>query len=189
MGRPRTWTVYYTFNDKGIIYHIFCTKDRNHDERVRKYKSGLTNSEAILLVKIMKNKYGIDSIDINESIPDKLKYLKLPPRGHKSRLTTSWNKGIKTSKSYKSASTKANDRLKSKKEIWLNNTFINKSCIFCHESEITCLRYYPKGGTIIRINNNLGITQARCDLIKLIENQDVVCLNCESKLNIGLELI
>jgi hypothetical protein len=189
MGRPRTWTVYYAFNSEGIIYNIFYTKDENHDKGVRKYKSGLTNSEAILLVKIMKNKYGIDSIDINESIPDKLKYLKLPPLSHKSRLTTSWNKGLRTGGSYKSASTKANNRLKSKKEIWLNNTFINKSCVFCHESEITCLRYYPKGREIIRINNNLGITQARCKLIELIENQDVVCLNCESKLNIGLELI
>ncbi len=189
MGRPRTWTVYYTFNSDGIIYNIFYTKDKNCDDRVRKYKSGLTNSEAILLVKIMKNKYGIDSVDINESIPDKLKYLKLPPLSHKSRLTTSWNKGLRTGGSYKSASTKANNRLKSKKEIWLNNTFVEKSCVFCHESETSCLRYYPKGREIIRINNNLGITQARCKLIELIENQDVVCLNCESKLNIGLELI
>jgi hypothetical protein len=137
----------------------------------------------------MKNKYGIDSIDINESIPDKLKYLKLPPLKHKSRLTTSWNKGLKTGGYYKSSSTKANNRIKTKKEIWLNNTFINKSCAFCHESEITCLRYYPKGRMIVRINNNIGITQRRCKLIKLIEDQHVVCLNCESKLNIGLELI
>jgi hypothetical protein len=189
MGRPRTWAVYYTFNDGGIIYHIFYTKDRNHDKSVRKYKSGLTKSEAIILVKIMKNKYGIDSIDINESIPDKLKYLKLPPLKHKSRLSTSWNKGLKTEKSNSTSSSKANNRIKSKKEIWLNNTFANKSCVFCHESEIACLRYYPKGRIIIRINNNLGITQPRCNLIKLIDDQDVVCLNCESKLSIGLELI
>ena len=189
MGRPRTWTVYYTFNDEGKIYHIFYSKDRNHDKRVRKYKSGLSNSEALLLVKIMKNKYGIDSIDINESIPDKLKYLKLPPLKHKSRLTTSWNKDLRTERSNSTSSTKANNRIKTKKEIWLNNTFTNKSCVFCHESEIVCLRYYPKGGAIIRMNNNLGITHGRCNLIKLIENQDVVCLNCESKLNIGLELI
>ena len=189
MGRPRTWTVYYTFNSDGIIYNIFYTKDKNCDDRVRKYKSGLTNSEAILLVKIMKNKYGIDSIDINESIPDKLKYLKLPPLSHKSRLTTSWNKGISSPKSNSTSSTKANNRIKTKKEIWLNNTFTNKSCVFCHESETACLRYYPKGRMIIRINNNLGITQRRCKLVKLIEDQDVVCLNCESKLNIGLELI
>jgi len=177
------------FNDEGTIYHIFYGNEEVNNNRTRKYKSGLTPIEAILLCKIMKAKYGIDNIAIEESIPDNLKYLKLPPKTHKSRLTPPWNKGTRNNNKYKTSSVKANEKIKTKKQIWLNNTFKDKSCKYCHESELYCLRYYPDMKKIKLINSNMKISDNRLDLINLINEQDIVCLNCESKLNIGLELI
>jgi len=156
---------------------------------IRKFKSLLSQDEAMILVKIMKNHYEIDAMDIRDKIPDKLKYLSLPPKTHKSRLNEPWNKGVLSSKVYKTSSIRANNKIKNKKHIWLNNTFKDKSCIYCHESELSCLSYYPDMKKIKLINNSIGITEDRLDLIDLINDQDVVCLNCESKLKIGLELI
>jgi hypothetical protein len=188
-GRPRTCTVYYTINEYGEIYHISYSREEVDDLYVRKYKSGLTTEEAITLVKIMKNKYELDRIEIEEEIPEKLKYLKLPPKCHKSRLSSSWNKGIKSNNTYKTSSVKNNNIIKSKKRIWLNDTFINKSCLYCHESEITCLLYYPDMAKINKLNNIIGITSSREEINLVISSQEVVCLNCKSKLDIGLELI
>ena len=100
-GRPRSWSVYYTFNDEGTIYNVFYGNTIMDGDHIRKYKSGLSSDHAILLCKIMKSKYNIDNIDIDENIPDILKYLKLPPKTHKSRLNEPWNKGIKSDKVYK----------------------------------------------------------------------------------------
>ena len=188
-GRPRSWGVYYVFNEEGTIYHIFCSIDEVQDPRMRKFKSLLSKGEAALLLKIMKNHYGIDIIDIVDEIPDKLKYLSFPPKTHRSRLNEPWNKGISNERSGKTYSVRANNKVRNKKHIWLNNTFKDKSCIYCHESERSCLRYYPLMQKIKAINNSIGLTEDRDHLIKLINEQDVVCLNCESKLNIGLELI
>ena len=188
-GRPRSWSVYYRFNEEGTIYHIFCAMDDSTGKDIRKFKSLLSKDEAMILVKIMKNHYGIDIIDVIDEIPDKLKYLSLPPKTHKSRLNKPWNKGMLSSRSYKTYSLRANNKVRNKKHIWLNNTFKDKSCIYCHESELSCLRYYPDMKKIRSINSSIGITDDRLKLINLINDQDVVCLNCESKLNIGLELI
>lgn len=186
-GRPRKWSVYYFSNEEGKIYKIINSLIKVPNSK--KYKSNLTENESYLLCKMMENKYHILYHDINpELIPEKLKFLKFPPLIHKSRLKVPWNKGNKSDINYKTSSVKANSKIKNKKDIWLNNTFIDKSCLYCHESESVCLIYYPDMNKIIKINNYLGILESRSYLRTIIENQQVVCLNCNSKLDIGLEL-
>ena len=191
MGRPRSWTVYFTFNGSGEIYQVFHSMDKLEETSdIRKYKSGLSEHESKILVKIMRNYYKIGSahIELNE-IPNKLKYLKFPPKSHKSRLTPSWNKGLTTDKKYKTSSTKANQKVANKKDIWLLNTFAQKACSYCYEGEISCLSYHPDMKEIKRINTYLGLNQSREALLKTIEIQKIVCLNCSKKLDMGLELV
>ena len=190
-GRPRSWTVYFTINQLGEIYHVFHSNEPQIESAdVRKYKSGLSKHDSFVLVKMMRNYYKISNSHINlEDVSHKLKYLKFPPKSHKSRLTTSWNKGIRLNKKYKTSSTTANQRVNNKKNIWLLNTFIQKSCTFCFESEINCLSYYPDMKEIKKINNYLNLGQPRESLLKTIEIQKIVCLNCLKKLDIGLELV
>jgi hypothetical protein len=165
-GRPRKWSVYYFSNEEGKIYKIINSLIKVPNSK--KYKSNLTENESYLLCKMMERKF--------------------PPLIHKSRLKVPWNKGNKSDINYKTSSVKANSKIKNKKDIWLNDTFIDKSCLYCHESESVCLIYYPDMNKIIKINNYLGILESRSYLRTIIENQQVVCLNCNSKLDIGLEL-
>lgn len=190
-GRPRLWTVYFTFNGSGEIYHVFHSMEKPEGSNdIRKYKSGLSEHESTILVKMMRNYYKLGSSHIDpEEVPYKLKYLKFPPKQHKSRLTTSWNKGLKVERKYKTSSVGANQRVRNKKDIWLLNTFVQKSCIHCYESEINCLSYYPDMGEIKKINSCLGLGEPREALLKTINVQKVVCLNCSKKLDMGLELV
>lgn len=191
IGRPRSWTVYFTINQLGEIYHVFHSNEPQTEcNDIRKYKSGLSKHDSFVLTKIMRNYYKISNYHINvEEVSPKLKYLKFPPKTHKSRLTPSWNKGLKTNKKYKTSSSIANRKIENKKNIWLLNTFVQKACTFCFESEINCLSYYPDMTEIKKINKYLGLGQPRDSLLKTIEIQKVVCLNCLKKLDIGLELV
>jgi hypothetical protein len=189
MTRPRMCTVYCSIDQEGTIYDISYGNEEKTDFRFRKYMSNLSANEAKILVDIMKNYYKLDTSEIDD-IPDKLKFLKFPPKTHKSRLTSSWNKGIKKSnKTYKTSSTKANNKVTSKKSLWLSNTLVNKSCEYCFESEVNCLRYLPDHDKIIKLNKTLSLSESRDYLLNIINLQKVVCLNCQRKIDIGLELI
>jgi hypothetical protein len=193
MTRPRTWTVYYSIDTEGTICDISYGNKEPCGFHFRKYMSNLSESEAQTLVDIMKSYYKLETFDYLyhiDHLPDKLKFLKFPPKTHKSRLTSSWNKGHrKSGKTYKTSSTKANKRLESKKSIWLSNTFVNKACQYCYEAEVNCLRYLPDHTNISKLNKILSLSESRDHLLNIIESQRVVCLNCQRKIDMGLELI
>ncbi len=187
-GRPRLWSVYYHIDKFGEIIDISSSDEDILNKTIRCYMSRLTLSESKLLVKMMLIKYTLSTGKLPNEIPSKLMYLKFPPKKHKSRISTSWNKGLKSNHTNKTSSVKANNKVKNKKLNWLIDTYQDKSCIYCHEGESACLIYHPDIDEINKINNLLGINESRIELNKLIDQQDVHCLNCNKKLDIGLEL-
>jgi|LWDU01.1.fsa_nt_gi hypothetical protein len=193
-GRPRSYTTYYTFDDTGSIIHIFASNTEPAGcDRTRKYKSLLSFEESILLCRIMKNFYNIDSFEINPcSIPDKLKFLKFPPKKHSGRLSSSWNVGKRKSRKdlkFNPKGTDYNKKIDTKKRQWLYSTFSDKVCAYCHESENSVLLYHPNMKEIAKINSNLGVNESRSFVIDMIESQEVRCLNCNGKIQGGHELI
>jgi hypothetical protein len=159
----------------------------------RKYKSLLSLEESLLLCRMMKNFYALDNIDMDSyTIPDKLKFIKFPPKQHAGRLSSSWNVGMR--KSGKDIKTKSkgssyNKKIDTKKRQWLYSTFSDKVCEYCHEAENTVLTYHPNMKEICNINFDLGVNESRSLIIDMIESQEVRCLNCNGKIQGGHELI
>ena len=76
-----------------------------------------------------------------------------------------------------------------KRDIGINELLADKSCIFCGETETCTLAFYPDNKEIRIISRQKGLRERlRIPILERIQKNQIVCLNCESKLNNDIQL-
>ena len=76
-----------------------------------------------------------------------------------------------------------------KRDIWINELLADKICIYCGEAETCTLAFYPDNKEIRIISRSKGLRERlRLPILERIQKNQIVCLNCESKLNNDIQL-
>ena len=76
-----------------------------------------------------------------------------------------------------------------KRDIWINELLADKACIYCGEAETCTLAFYPDNKEIRIISRSKGLRERlRLPILERIQNNKIVFLNCEAKLNNDIQL-
>ena len=76
-----------------------------------------------------------------------------------------------------------------KRDIWINELLADKICIYCGEAETCTLSFYPDNKEIRIISRSKGLRERlRLPILERIQKNQIVCLNCEAKLNNDIQL-
>ena len=76
-----------------------------------------------------------------------------------------------------------------KRDIWINELLADKTCIYCGEAETCTLAFYPDNQEIRIISREKGLREKlRLPILEKIQKNQIVRLNCESKLKNDIQL-
>ena len=76
-----------------------------------------------------------------------------------------------------------------KRDIWINELLADKSCIYCGETETCTLIFHPDDQKIRIFSRSKGLREGlRVPILEWIQKNQIVCLNCESKLKNDIQL-
>ena len=76
-----------------------------------------------------------------------------------------------------------------KRDIWINEYLAEKICIYCGEAETCTLTFYPDNKEIRIVSRSKGLREKlRLPILERIQKNQIVCLNCEAKLNNDIQL-
>jgi len=65
---------------------------------------------------------------------------------------------------------------------WVNKQLTEKSCKYCGESELVCIKFYPDDRKIRSDSSKQGLNEeSRKKILDIIEKQVIVCQNCYIK--------
>ena len=80
---------------------------------------------------------------------------------------------------YKTTIKKVARRHRLLKDKWITDYLMNNSCYICGESELICLQFYPDDRKIRALSKK---SNDKKDVMKYIEKNKIVCINCFQKL-------
>ena len=90
---------------------------------------------------------------------------------------------------YKKTIKEGSRKARRKRDIWINELLADKTCIYCGAAETCALVYYPDNKEIRIISRSKGLREKlRIPILERIQKNQIVCLNCESKLNNDIQL-
>jgi len=203
MSRTSNHYVYYLWDKEGTINYVGKGKDNRMWGSAKEqgafggviYKRNLDEQTALSMEASLINHYGIDTLQNKKPNGASLMFIhQFPPRQHGTRKNKPL--GVKPKligkehySKYKEA-IKLNVKLdRRKREIWINKHLADKFCVYCGEAETCVLVFYPNNKEIRKFSMSLGLREElRLRVLEKIRETVVVCVNCEAKLNNGIDL-
>ena len=195
--------VYYLWDKEGIIEYVGKGQGKRLYESAREKKSfggtifkrNLDNQTALSMEAALMEHYGLHTLRnkvLNGAEPMYL--IKFPPRKHGTRLNHPMDYPPKICsqdhyQKYKETMKLQHQKQVRKRDLWINDYLANQFCLYCGESDVTALAFYPNNKEIRAFSKKTGLRkELRLRVLEAIRATVIVCLNCESKLDNGREL-
>lgn len=200
MARIANKYVYILWNKQGTIEYVGKGHGKRMFESCREkslfggtiVKRNLSEHEALSMESALIEHYGIDTLKNEKSngVDPAILY-KFPPRTHGTRKKHPLKYAPKTCSKdhyerYKESLKLQNKKQTRKRDLWINTHLNQEFCVYCGESSIEALAFYPNNKEIRALSRKTGLRkELRLRVLEAIQSTIIVCLNCEAKLNNG----
>jgi len=203
MSRTSNQYVYILWDKEGTIEYVGKGQGKRIYESCREKKSfggtifkrNLSEQIALSMEAALIDHFGIRNLRNKvQNGAEPMNLLKFPPKTHGTRKLHPMKYVPKICSKdhyerYKDSLKLQHQKQVRKRDLWINEYLDQEFCVYCGESDIEALAFYPNNKEIRAFSRKTGLRkELRLRVLEAIRPTVIVCLNCEAKLNNGKEL-